>query len=85
MIYLPNIPNMDAPEKPEDEITLRPVRIVHEDGTNAMAYVQDLTTHADLHRKSHRLHKRLTIIYLAVGTVALALSAYATIKTVHKT
>lgn len=80
MIPLPNIPNFDAPEKPEDDIVLKPVHIIRQDGSNEIAYVQDLARHAEVHSTTHRLHKQLTIVYLVVGTAALMLSAYATVK-----
>lgn len=80
MIGLPNIPNFDAPEKPEDDIVLKPVHIVRQDGSNEIAYVQDLSSQAEAHTTTHKLHKHLTIVYLIVGTLALVLSAYATVK-----
>ena len=80
MFNLPSIPNFDPPEEPVQQIVLKPANIVHTDGTAEKVYVQDLGTQHKEHQKHAVLHKRLTIIYLLVGTVALALSAYATVK-----
>ncbi len=84
MVNLPNIPNFEAPDKPQDDIVLKPVRIVHTNGLSETAYVQDLTQQSEIHTTHHKAHKYLVIIYLSVGTLALALSAYGTVKMLQK-
>jgi hypothetical protein len=79
-----NIPNFEGPDKPQDDIVLKPVRIVHTNGQIETAYVQDLTQQSEIHTTHHHVHKHLVIIYLTVGTLALALSAYATMKMLKK-
>lgn len=80
-----NIPRWDAPSTPgEDEITLKPVNIIHASGQQETAYVQDLSVHAQAHTTTHKLHKHLTLVYLGVGILALTLSAWATVKMMHK-
>lgn len=78
---IPVIPNVDAPDKPE-EITLKPALIMHADGSQETVYIQDIEEPLKQHLSAHKVHKHLTIIYLVVGTIALTLSVVATIITI---
>ena len=70
---------------PEAGMVLRAVQLVHSDGTSETAYIQlpaaASATKAPAHQK---VHSHMILIYLAVGTIALSLSAYATIKMLSK-
>ena len=85
MSILSYMPNIDMPQPSDNNIILKPAQIILSDGSTQMAYVQDLSTANADQGKHLKLHKRLTILYLIVGTAALSLSIYVTIKMLHKT
>ena len=80
MLALGNIPNVNAPEENSPDIVLRPVKIVHEDGSIETVYIQDLSGPAD-NRAVHRMvHLHLSTMYLLVGIIALGMGAYVTYR-----
>jgi len=66
-------------------MVLTAVQLVHADGNTETAYVQLPATPAPAKAPAHqKIHSHMIIIYLAVGTLALSLSAYGTIKMLSK-
>lgn len=57
----------------ETPIRIKPVLITRPDGSTETVYISD-----DATTKNWNIHNHLTVIYLIVGTVSLALTAYVT-------
>lgn len=69
------------------QIVLRPVVIMHSDGTSETVYIQNTALDpavAKEHARNKKLHRQLSMIYIAIGTVALSLTAVATIIHLRK-
>lgn len=63
------------PDLVSDKISLKPVKIVRENGDVEEVYIQDTSNN-----KAAALHYKLTIAYLAVGIIALTFTIYLQIK-----
>lgn len=81
MILLPALSGLNSGEG--QNISLQPVPVTHPDGSTGTAYVSQPDTAAK-QNSANKLHKHLIVVYLLVGTISLALSAYATLRLLHK-
>lgn len=70
-----------ASEKP---VVLQRATVLHFDGATEPVLVQQPAPPASSPGMPATLHRHLVITYLLVGTIALALSAWATIKILQK-
>jgi hypothetical protein len=69
------------------QIILRPVQIVHADGSAETVYIDSSAVSKQgqsEHDKNRKLHRQLSIVYIIIGTVALSLTAIATIIHLRK-
>lgn len=86
-----SIPGVDDASQDTDgagaAITLVPVKIMHQDGTAETVYIDKGSFgkgSRDEQEKNKKLHRQLSMVYITIGTVALSLTAIATIINLRK-
>ncbi|HEX4852067.1 MAG TPA: hypothetical protein VFV08_14730 [Puia sp.] len=59
------------------EIVLKPVKIVHDDGSTEMVYLEDRTQEKQLNQNTHR---NFFLLYMGLTILVLSLTAVISIK-----